>query len=893
MNDTKKALLFRRNTSYLEAATLVYLASPWFIFSFGWLRPVWAILVSVVLLIELIRVFAGLDFAGGHWFPRNHVIWIRVGAILLIGFIWTRLSGAGGYGFQNWDWVKANAALKDLVFRDWPVAFSTPDGSVYPMVYYVGYFLPAALIGKLSTWDAANGALFVTTLVGAWLSLAWFTRLNRRHFIGSALFFVFVGGLDFVFSRWILQFVPDGRSILGNWSHIWEFQANTFVLFWGPQHAISAWLLTSLILYQDRGRRSTALIALILSIGLLWSPFVVAGLIPIAAVVFLRRWRSYSLTVKNSLGPALLTFFICAYFIAHSFSLPRGWLWKGFNLQEGWPLLLIFYLSEFALFAFFCRKKGPPGLGGLTLWSVVLLTLFAAPLYCIGAFWDLTMRGALAPLFFLHLAMMNSLSAKSWDARTKTLALLALLGFFPAFAEISRSTADTQTRVPDLSKVTTLINGSSWSIEQYIGSSTSFFFKRLAKPLVMGRRMDMHLRDFDRSFPLFVEAENHANHTRVNHSVGAALVHGGRIVDRGFGGSPGDELTYQILAPQKLEPALMSVLYSTALDGASVDVEINGHAVGKINLPSTRSWSRYLSADLLIPGLNFGANQLKIKSNGVNINLDVFIFQETQDQTFLLPAERFVNRPRIEHRQICPASLTGQIIDHDFGAADLDFIDLAFETKNDLNDRIADVLYATKKDGVILSLSLDGKLLENAVLKTTNDWWNFRSFAVYIPFIPAGRHVFRILSNGVNVNLDALTLNPGPAFKALIQAEDYENAQPKDRRQQFPLAMGGKIVGNDFGGNDEDFLQYRFTVLEDLSHSKMILRFATALEGAEYKIQIDRGFPIRIKLPSTGDWVHFASVEVPLDFLARGSHEFLIKSNGVNVNFDWFACLEQ
>ncbi len=54
------------------------------------------------------------------------------------------LSGIGGIGFQHYDWNKHNAILSDLVRESWPVGY-TYYGRPVALVYYIAYYLPAAL----------------------------------------------------------------------------------------------------------------------------------------------------------------------------------------------------------------------------------------------------------------------------------------------------------------------------------------------------------------------------------------------------------------------------------------------------------------------------------------------------------------------------------------------------------------------------------------------------------------------------------------------------------------------------------------------------------------------------------------------------------------------------
>ena len=67
--------------------------------------------------------------------------------------------GAGGFGVGTYDWAnKHNLIFADLVRFSWPVVYhgeGTPSSGLM-LVYYVGYYLPAALVGKVMGWHAGN-----------------------------------------------------------------------------------------------------------------------------------------------------------------------------------------------------------------------------------------------------------------------------------------------------------------------------------------------------------------------------------------------------------------------------------------------------------------------------------------------------------------------------------------------------------------------------------------------------------------------------------------------------------------------------------------------------------------------------------------------------------------
>ncbi|MBL8063077.1 MAG: hypothetical protein JNK32_08675, partial [Anaerolineales bacterium] len=139
----------------MKRLSILYLILPFFFFLFGWVRLTIAIPLAIIILLALYKLLLT-----NHQLPPtvNHqpstVYW------LLLTILWLFLSGIGGYAFQNWDHNWRNVVLRDLMNFDWPVYYAHPEsGPIKMLVYYVGYWLPSAWVGKFFGWQAANFAL--------------------------------------------------------------------------------------------------------------------------------------------------------------------------------------------------------------------------------------------------------------------------------------------------------------------------------------------------------------------------------------------------------------------------------------------------------------------------------------------------------------------------------------------------------------------------------------------------------------------------------------------------------------------------------------------------------------------------------------------------------------
>ena len=161
---TRKHFTLRLDTlaRVLLPVSLFYLAVPAIIFLAGWLRWYLALPCIGLVTFPLFRSVQNTEQVLGNQGARpddpalklRHVVLLLLASLLLLS-----MSGVGGFGYQDTDWLKHNAILKDLVERPWPVVYEL-EGRDVPLVYYVAFYLPAALVGKLSGWLLANLTLF-------------------------------------------------------------------------------------------------------------------------------------------------------------------------------------------------------------------------------------------------------------------------------------------------------------------------------------------------------------------------------------------------------------------------------------------------------------------------------------------------------------------------------------------------------------------------------------------------------------------------------------------------------------------------------------------------------------------------------------------------------------
>src|SRR6266545_7483244 len=226
---------------WLYRISYLYLLLPFILFCMGWLRlaialPVVGLMLGVLWKLWNIESPESLDFGVSYTiFP----------AIILTG-LWVFLSGVGGYAFQNWDHHWRNAVFRDLITNDWPVVYSLPEhGPIKMLVYYVGYWLPAAIAGKLFGWKFANLILFLWTWLGVLLMVLQLSIKLKASLLKTMFLLVAFSGMD---ALGVILFAKEYPTLwppvqhLEIWAGNLQYSSFTTQLFWVFNQSVPAWL---------------------------------------------------------------------------------------------------------------------------------------------------------------------------------------------------------------------------------------------------------------------------------------------------------------------------------------------------------------------------------------------------------------------------------------------------------------------------------------------------------------------------------------------------------------------------------------------------------------------------------------------------------------------------
>lgn len=468
----------------LRFITIVYLFIPYFIFFLGWLKPVYALPLCLLLGYSLFKVYRNDAESEHQLFPFGAFHGVL---LLLVTLLWVLLSGVGGIGFQNNDYEKHCSVLNDLITLPWPVSYAQglPDqpGSAM-LVYYIAFYLPAAIAGKLFGWQVANIVWFFWAYVGFALAHIWFAKFVGRKSLWVSIVFIFAGGLDFFGQIFAKGEIMRGTQHVEWWARPFHYSSNSSLLIWVPQHAIGGWLSTALVLYQILRERSCKFLGLSVIAGCFWSPFVCIGLLPFLAYGTLKNKFREVWNLHNLLLPPLIAIVSGLFFASLIYKLPGGFL-SIEDLARYWPKIFLFLILEVGLYFYLCFNSKDLFKGDKDLLIVAAVTLLFMPLYRIGLNNDYLIRGSIPALLILWIfvarACFNTSHPQSLLV-SRILIVLLFIGSFSALSGLTRSLTNYSFGPkPQTYYLSTPAFLPPQIAKQYLGDPESLFFRYLAR----------------------------------------------------------------------------------------------------------------------------------------------------------------------------------------------------------------------------------------------------------------------------------------------------------------------------------------------------------------------------------------------------------------------------
>jgi len=384
---------------------LWYLAFPVTLFFFFWLRTPYNIVFTAI------TIGVGLKYSIES---INQKTQLRVNfryllLTLCISLFFAILSGAGGFFWQKPDWTKHNVVLNDLIMYRWPVNYGT---SVFAdntsLVYYVAYYLPAAIIGKLFGWRAGELGLFLQSLVGLFIFAQLMgenLRFSSKRYFG----FFLLSGAD-ILGLILLQSWPIATPHIEQYATSLQFSSVMTQLMWVPQHALAGWVGAMLAYNDYTDGRILKTLPLYVAITFLWSPFVSLGIgiifLPFVISTKLKRYFNiYALSGTLILGMILLYY---QSQIHVSKDIVKIYLISNIHVINNFGMMiafLIFDLYIFALVLTIVRHKVHTREKKLITWAFFALVLIAQIMY--GAANDFVMRVSIPALTLIFVFVLR------------------------------------------------------------------------------------------------------------------------------------------------------------------------------------------------------------------------------------------------------------------------------------------------------------------------------------------------------------------------------------------------------------------------------------------------------------------------------------------------------
>ncbi|NLI55114.1 MAG: hypothetical protein GX417_12470 [Clostridiales bacterium] len=437
---------------WILALAFLYLCIPVVIFLLGWVKLILSIPISLAILYSAIRAIQQEEFFQTNLFENKKKLLV-IFAILTVFVV---LSGVGGFAWQNrWDHMYRNAVFRDLVQYNWPIVnfdFEEPR----TLCYYLGFWLPSALVGKAFGLQAGYWFQFVWALIGVFLAFLLISEFLKKLSYKTVLFFIFFSGLDILpFLLYQIKFGEAAtilpRLLLGEHLELtlYKFNSscNTTLLFWLYNQAVPFWVGFMMVLREKTNRNRLFTWTLLL----LYAPFPALALVPLLVYQFFQgrrfrgeqsaaRFRQFlreTITFENFTG-LLIGLVIALYFASNASAGKLHIIALNRDTVIQFSLFISTEFIVFLLFVFRSSKRDP------ILW-ILFFTMICFSFIQMGDSFDFAWRTCIPAAFYLMLLVIKWTDTFSLKAQWKKILFIVaiLLGCITPFMEILRTTEHT------------------------------------------------------------------------------------------------------------------------------------------------------------------------------------------------------------------------------------------------------------------------------------------------------------------------------------------------------------------------------------------------------------------------------------------------------------------
>lgn len=456
INKISNKLRLNNIDAWLVLIGVLYVSLPVMIFALGWLRLLYGIPVSILILLFIYRAWKELSAAesSGNRLISSQTITFWTITFLAVLF-WVYLSGIGGLVWQNGDHIGRNPTFRDLSTQNWPliIDLSKENDTVQQVcgsgkvgyTYYFCWWLPVALIAKVFALGDGSRSflLFLYAVLGVFLIVYMICRKLGRCSYWAVICMILFSGADAI-PNCLINGIDPTRHIEW-WSRLFQYSSNTTQLFWVFNQAIPIWLIVILILQSEKNRYIIALGALAFA----YSPWATISLIPMVIAMGLKKNNIKELlNVPNILTPIILLVVFGSFYTSGNAS--SGGVTDSFTYYDIDPrrvllIYLVFMLFEVGLYFIVMGRYAME----YEMYYVVYAELFIIPLVIVRDY-NFIMRASIPALFALMLYVIRFLTDRvndSRDYRIRYVILLAvfILGSITPMHEINRVIKNTIT----------------------------------------------------------------------------------------------------------------------------------------------------------------------------------------------------------------------------------------------------------------------------------------------------------------------------------------------------------------------------------------------------------------------------------------------------------------
>lgn len=497
-----------KESKVVEIIAYLYIMLPFLIFAVGWMGKRFWIPIVFVLIFSFYKICKEMEKS---WIPELHRENIlKIVFIITIIGIWVYYSGIGRLVFQNADHTARNAIFDVLVQYEWPVINYDVNLEMMPkgttatsLVYYIGFWLPSAVIGKIFGLEAGYGFQIFWAILGITLVYYLLCERYKKLLVWPLLILIFFSGLDVIgycLSTGTLQAWAGDAHIEWWVGQPYQYSSVTTQLFWVFNQAIPAWLCTMLA-WKQKNNRS---IVVILACCMLPSTFGFVGLLLLVCFwmftrkyetvhgktkkerisSYTRSWIKDTFTIQNVLGGGVIGIFSFLYLsinVSGNMVMEKKTLGAAYTDHPlKYFMFIILEIGIYFLLLYKYQKKN-------SFYYYILINLLMIPFFKIGAASDFCMRASIPALFILMVLVMDTLieaKAKKDVLVLGGLILTLLIGSVTPIHEIGRTFRETIERLytedqvyEQSSNTYDLLNSGNFSG----ATDFSFFFKYIVK----------------------------------------------------------------------------------------------------------------------------------------------------------------------------------------------------------------------------------------------------------------------------------------------------------------------------------------------------------------------------------------------------------------------------